>query len=115
MPNGEPKCLLCPLRQLCEAREKGIESELPVKTKAKARKIEKRTVFIFQDGENVAIRKRPAKGLLAGLYELPNIEGELSADEALEYSKKIGLQPLGNNEYMLREHMVDSIEQIQES
>lgn len=71
VPNGEPKCLLCPLRQLCKAREKGIESELPVKTKAKARKIEKRTVFIFQDGENVAIRKRPAKGLLAGLYELP--------------------------------------------
>ena len=72
-----------------KAREKGIESELPVKTKAKARKIEKRTVFIFQDGENVAIRKRPAKGLLAGLYELPNIEGELSADEALEYRRKL--------------------------
>ena len=40
--------------------------ELPVKTKAKARRIEKRTIFIFQDGEKIAIRKRPAKGLLAG-------------------------------------------------
>lgn len=29
-----------------------------------------------------------AKGLLAGLYELPNIEGELSADEALEYQQE---------------------------
>ena len=47
VPNGEPKCLLCPLRQFCKAREKGIESDLPVKTKAKARKIEKRTVFVF--------------------------------------------------------------------
>ena len=59
-----------------------------MKTKAKARKIEKRTVFVFQDGENVAIRKRPAKGLLAGLYELPNIEGELSADEALGFQNR---------------------------
>ena len=48
---------MCIRDRLCKAREKGIESELPVKTKAKARKIEKRTVFIFQDGENVAIRK----------------------------------------------------------
>ena len=110
VPNGEPKCLLCPLRQLCEAREKGIESELPVKTKAKARKIEKRTVFIFQDGENVAIRKRPAKGLLAGLYELPNIEGELSADEALEYSKKIGLQPLRIKELGVAKHIFSHVE-----
>ena len=110
VPNGEPKCLLCPLRQLCEAREKGIESELPVKTKAKARKIEKRTVFIFQDGENVAIRKRPAKGLLAGLYELPNIEGELSADEALEYIKKIGLQPLRIKELGVAKHIFSHVE-----
>ena len=81
-----------------------------MKTKAKARKIEKRTVFIFQDGENVAIRKRPAKGLLAGLYELPNIEGELSADEALEYSKKIGLQPLRIKELGVAKHIFSHVE-----
>ena len=33
---------------------------------------EKKTVLILRDDEKVAIRKRPAKGLLAGLYELPN-------------------------------------------
>ena len=81
-----------------------------MKTKAKARKIEKRTVFVFQDGENVAIRKRPAKGLLAGLYELPNIEGELSADEALEYSKKIGLQPLRIKELGVAKHIFSHVE-----
>ena len=94
VPNGAPKCEACPLAHICEAHQKGIEMELPVKKKAKARKIEKKTVFIFKDGENVAIKKRPKKGLLAGLYELPNVEGELTQDEALAYSRSIGLAPL---------------------
>lgn len=94
VPNGAPKCDICPLAHLCYAKQHGVQGELPVKSKAKARKIEKRTVFIFKDGENVAIRKRPSRGLLAGLYELPNIEGELSQEEALAYSRTIGLAPL---------------------
>ena len=94
VPNGAPKCDACPLSPLCFANQNGVQGELPVKSKAKARRIEKRTVFIFKDGENVAIRKRPKKGLLAGLYELPNIEGELTQEEALAYSRSIGLAPL---------------------
>lgn len=94
VPNGAPKCEECPVAHLCKARERGTQLELPVKAKAKARKIEKKTVFIFKDGENVAIRKRPSKGLLAGLYELPNVEGDLTQEEALAYCRKIGLAPL---------------------
>lgn len=94
VPNGVPKCSECPLAHLCKAHERGIEMELPIKSKAKDRRIEKKTVFIFQDGDHVAIKKRPSKGLLAGLYELPNVEGYLTEDEAIEYSKKIGLLPL---------------------
>lgn len=94
VPNGAPKCAECPLADLCKAHEKGIELELPIKAKAKARRIEKKTVFVFQDGEHIAIQKRPAKGLLAGLYELPNVEGHLSEEEAITYSKEIGLMPI---------------------
>ena len=68
--------------------------ELPVKSKAKARRVETRTVLVIRDGERVAIRKRPAKGLLAGLYELPNLEGELSQQEALVQVKAWGMSPL---------------------
>ena len=42
----------------------------------------------------MAIRKRPKKGLLAGLYELPNVEGELTEDEVLALVKSYGLAPL---------------------
>lgn len=94
VPNGAPKCDVCPVAHLCKAHKNGTQDELPVKSKAKARKIEKKTVFIFKDGENVAIHKRPSKGLLAGLYELPNVEGHLTQDKALAYSRQIGLAPL---------------------
>ena len=35
-----------------------------------------------------------AERLLAGLYELPNTEGYLNREEALEYVKELGAEPL---------------------
>ena len=94
VPNGEAKCEICPLTGICEAKRLGIQNELPVKKKAKARRIEERTVLIFKDGDHVAIRKRPDKGLLAGMYEFPNLDGKLTMDEVTAYSKSIGLAPI---------------------
>ncbi|MCQ2507187.1 MAG: A/G-specific adenine glycosylase [Dorea sp.] len=94
VPNGQPHCTVCPLAFLCTAYKKDLTAEIPVKAKKKERKIEKRTVFIFKDGKRLAIHKRDRKGLLAGLYEFPNIEGHLSLNEATEYAKKIGLMPV---------------------
>lgn len=94
VPNGEPKCKECPVQGWCAAHARGCETELPVKKKASARRIEKRTVIVFRDGETRGIHKRPDKGLLAGLYELPNLEGHLSSDEVIAYSKEIGLAPI---------------------
>ena len=42
----------------------------------------------------MAIRKRPAKGLLAGMYELPNLEGYLSEKEILASVENQDLIPL---------------------
>ena len=58
VPNGEGKVWKSvPLTGICEAKRLGIQNELPVKKKAKARRIEERTVLIFKDGDHVAIRK----------------------------------------------------------
>ena len=89
VPNGAPKCEECPLAYLCEANQKGIQAELPVKKKAKERRIEKKTVLVIRDGDCLAIRKRPSKGLLAGLYEFPNLEGHLTEKQVVSYCKKI--------------------------
>ena len=67
-------------------------------------------MFIFKDGEELAIRKRGAKGLLAGLYELPNVEGHLSQDEALEYAKKIGLSPIRIKKLPEAKHIFSHVE-----
>ena len=94
VPNGEPNCSKCPVMGWCRAHAEGRELELPVKKKAAARRIEERTVLIFRDGELRGIRKRPDRGLLAGLYELPGLDGHLTREEVIAYSKSIGLAPI---------------------
>lgn len=94
VPNGEPKCEECPVAKRCKAYQEGVSSELPVKTKAKARKIEEKTILVFREEDKTAIAKRPKKGLLAGLYELPNVPGHLDMDAVTRYCKEIGLMPV---------------------
>ena len=110
VPNGEAKCEICPLTGICEAKRLGIQNELPVKKKAKARRIEERTVLIFKDGDHVAIRKRPDKGLLAGMYEFPNLDGKLTMDEVTAYSKSIGLAPIRVKKLRNAKHIFSHIE-----
>lgn len=110
VPNGMPKCEECPVKEWCLAREENRVMELPVKTKAKARKIEKRTVFIVKDGEKVLIRKRPSKGLLSGLYELPNELGHLEEEEVIAYCKKNNLSPLRLKKLGSGKHIFSHVE-----
>ena len=80
LPNGAPKCEICPARMMCEAYKNGLTEVLPVRAKKKARKIEERTVLLlFQNGK-AALRKRADTGLLASLWEFPSVLGNL--DEA---------------------------------
>ena len=110
VPNGHPKCEECPVAQLCEAKRVDLISEIPVKSKGKARRIEKRTVLLFKDGQKIAISKRPSKGLLAGLYELPNVPGHIDRERALEYVRKLGLDPLYIEEMPSSRHIFSHIE-----
>lgn len=110
IPKGQPKCGECPLAEQCLARLHGRAEELPVKAKPKARTIEERTVFIIRDTRRAAIRKRPEKGLLAGLYELPNVTGRLDRDEALKRVKGWGLSPLRITDAGEARHIFSHIE-----
>ena len=94
IPNGAPKCEECPWEKLCLAHSQGREQDFPVKSKKKARVIEKKTILLLRDENRAALHKRPSKGLLAGMYEFPWIEGNLSEEEVLSYLKRIGLSVL---------------------
>ena len=80
LPNGAPLCEKCPARAFCAAYQNGMTDVLPVRAAKKPRRVEERTVFLLVRDGRLALRKRPAKGLLAGLWELPNVPGNL--DEA---------------------------------
>lgn len=86
IPNGEPLCDRCPIRNYCLAFEKGLTNEIPVRIKKTKRKKEKRLVFILQYQDQIALRKREEKGLLAGMYEFPNVleENDINLQEILK-------------------------------
>ena len=66
--------------------------------------------MIFKDGDHVAIRQRPDKGLLAGMYEFPNLDGKLTMDEVTAYSKSIGLAPIRVKKLRNAKHIFSHIE-----
>ncbi len=81
LPNGRPLCEACPVAALCAAHAAGIETEIPPKDEKKTIPVEEMTVFLLKTAEGLALRKRPAKGLLAGMWEFPHVPGILSEEE----------------------------------
>ena len=93
-PNGPPECLCCPLRPLCIGYANGTAGDLPVKAAKKPRRIEERTVLVLTRDALLAVRRRPARGLLAGMWELPSVEGRLDDAKVIEAAREFGLAPL---------------------
>ena len=110
VPNGVPLCEQCPWKAFCEAKRLGCWQELPVKSKAKPRKIEEKTVFIIRDGEKIVLRKRPARGLLAGMYEFPNTSGHLTEEEAILWVKEQNLSPIRIQKLDPAKHIFSHVE-----
>lgn len=92
-PNSQPQCALCPLASLCLARANGTALLRPVKAPKKEKRTEEKTVFILRCGTRIAVRRRPEQGLLAGLWELPNVDGKCSAQQALVQAERWGVHP----------------------
>lgn len=84
LPNGAPKCEICPVRKYCEAYRRNSIQLYPVKAEKKARTMEYLNVFFCVDGDKIAIGKRPKKGLLSSLWELPNAERDIAPPIALQ-------------------------------
>lgn len=94
IPNGAPKCEVCPWRAICQARARKSVEAFPRKAPKKPRRIEKKTILVIQDANLVALRKRPDKGLLAGMYEFPSLEGNRDENQVIAYLRELGLAPI---------------------
>lgn len=81
LPNGKPLCEQCPINKSCLAFKKDIMLEIPVKTPKKPRKIQEKTVLLLEYEGKYALHQRKKTGLLAGLWEFPNMEGKYSKEQ----------------------------------
>lgn len=79
---GSPQCDRCPLVADCAGFQQGIAARLPVRAEKRPRKTEEITVFLLLCGERVALRRRSEKGVLAGMWEYPNVSGSLDQEQA---------------------------------
>ena len=90
LPNGTPKCAVCPLGARCAACLAGITDRIPVKSPKKARETVEKTVFLVRTGKSLALRKNSREGLLSGLYGLPEQPGKLSPEEVRDLFRGTG-------------------------
>lgn len=104
-----PRCEVCPLAEICRAKAKGIAEKLPVKSPKKEKRQEKLTLFLLECDGAIAIERRTAKGVLNGLWQLPNIDGELTPAEALAAAEQFSVQPTAIIRELHREHIFTHI------
>jgi A/G-specific adenine glycosylase len=109
-PNRSPQCGECPCRAFCGAANHGTQEKYPVKSPKKERRTEKRTVFILSCDGRFAVEKRPASGLLAGLWQFPNVSGWLDTAQALEQVRAMGVEPRELYRQVQRKHIFTHIQ-----
>ena len=109
-PNRRPDCESCPCRSFCLGYRKGTADTLPVKSPKKAKRQEDLTVFLLRCGNCYALEKRPDRGLLAGLWQFPNMPGTLDAAGAIAWASEQGLQPTDIRRIAEKKHIFTHIQ-----
>lgn len=101
LPNTQPRCAECPLSAYCTACADGCAEKLPIRESGVKRREETLTVLRVSFNGQYLVRRRADSGLLAGLYEFPNVSGALTAEEAAARVEEMGfkvirLEPLSD-------------------
>ena len=88
----------------------GSARDLPVKKAKPQRRIEEKTVFILSCDGYYALHKRLDTGLLAGLWEFPNVPGKLKLTDAINEVEKNGVKIKEIIRQVEKKHMFTHIE-----
>jgi A/G-specific adenine glycosylase len=78
----KPACVLCPLRDGCAARAAGTQESFPRKSPKKAGALRRGAAFVVTRGDEVLVRRRPEKGLLGGMTEVPGSDWLVAQQDA---------------------------------
>jgi A/G-specific adenine glycosylase len=90
-----PDCPRCPLAALCQAREQGVERELPLSGRRKAVPTVIQVALLLERKGCFLVRRRPLSGMLGGLWEFPTAavaEGGTPLSAARVLLAELGLQ-----------------------
>ena len=109
-PNRTPDCANCPCAAFCRGYEAGTAASLPVKSPKRKRRIEEMTVFILSCDGKYALEKRPEQGLLAGLWQFPNMPGKLSVEGSVAEVEKNGASVKEIYRQVERKHIFTHVE-----
>lgn len=77
----QPRCQECPLNAICQACRLEIQEQLPPKALRKAIPVDQLTLLVLVWQGQVHVRQRPAKGLLAGLFEFDWLAGGSASEK----------------------------------
>jgi len=77
-----PRCLICPVMEFCQARQKGLQDRRPVRTPKKDVPHHVHAAAVILERGRVLMARRPSQGLLGGMWEFPN--GRVEGDPARE-------------------------------
>ena len=108
-PNWKPRCGECPCREICLGAIHGTAEQYPVKLPKREKKVEDRTVFVLSCDGKYALEKRPAQGLLAGLWQFPNVSGKLEPEQAVTQTESWGLNLRDIRKTLERKHIFTHI------
>lgn len=108
-PNRAPECGQCPLKEICAGYRMGTAASLPVRPEKKEKRVEHLTVFILHCDGAYALEKRPPTGLLAGLWQFPNVPGTLELADAIDALSQLGLSVKGVCRQVERQHIFTHI------
>ena len=108
-PNRAPDCENCPCRSVCLGYRHNTAQSLPVKSPKREKRLEEKTVFILRCDDRYALQKRPERGLLAGLWQFPNISGFADTAAALKQAESWGLRPRDICRQVRRKHVFTHI------
>jgi A/G-specific adenine glycosylase len=92
LPNGLPKCEVCPFASQCVAKATNRIGSIPKKKDKAKRKIEEWTIFVLcsPDGR-IHLNQRPHQGLLADLWEFDKERGVLDETQARGWLETRGI------------------------
>ena len=109
-PNGAPACDNCPCKAFCRGYQLGTAEALPDKSPKKARRKELLTVLVLRCDGRYAIQKRANKGLLAGLWQFPNIKGKYSTEEIIGKVEQLCVKPRELLRQVEKKHVFTHVE-----